>query len=153
MEIGIRKRNWRDTALARLLFAQGMDPNQPNWLGVTPLHRFAEKGDIPNAALFIKQGAKINTIDEQFHTTPLGYAAKQGRTEMVKFLLEQGADPALPGDRPTATPLYWAQTRGYKGMVEVIKKFRDMRVKQFPVSELNDFRLRAYFMLRHELYP
>jgi ankyrin repeat protein len=48
----------------------------PNWLRMTPLHHFAEKGDVEKAAIFIEHGADVNTRDEELCSTPLGYAAK-----------------------------------------------------------------------------
>src|SRR5712671_195474 len=47
-------------AITELLFRHGMDPNRPNWLGVTPLHFFAEAGNVQNAAIYIEHGANLN---------------------------------------------------------------------------------------------
>ncbi|WP_353721284.1 ankyrin repeat domain-containing protein [Dyadobacter sp. 676] len=90
-----------------------MDPNFKNWLGITPLHRFAERGDVFNAEIFLENGADIDAIDEQHCTTPLGWAAKAGKTEMVQFLLRKGANPDLPAEKPWARPRAWAERRGY----------------------------------------
>jgi ankyrin repeat protein len=38
-------------------------------------------------------GVDINSIDDEFSSTPLGYAAKWGNREVTKLLLERGADP------------------------------------------------------------
>jgi hypothetical protein len=35
--------------LTELLFKHGMDPSRANWLGITPLHRFAGQGNISSA--------------------------------------------------------------------------------------------------------
>jgi ankyrin repeat protein len=109
--------------LTELLFAHGMDPNRPNWLRVTPLHRFAEKGDTNNAELFIQHGADVNARDEEFRSTPLGYAARRGQTRMVEFLLKRVAKPNLPDDPPWATPLAWARKRGHQQIVEILQQF------------------------------
>src|SRR5213594_3222753 len=58
--------------LTEFLFASGMDPNLPNWLRITPLHRFAEHGDIEKAAIFIDHGADLHARDEEICSTPLG---------------------------------------------------------------------------------
>ncbi|HEY0678692.1 MAG TPA: ankyrin repeat domain-containing protein [Chitinophagaceae bacterium] len=106
--------------LTEFLFQHGMDPNFRNWLGITPLHRFAQRDDVANALIFIKHGADVNAIDEQFLSTPLGYAAKYGKTRMVEFLLNNNADPSLPENPTWAQPLSWAQRRGHETIVQLL---------------------------------
>src|SRR6185436_9451110 len=43
-------------ALSEFLFARGANPNYASWLGVTPLHEFARRGDLDKAALFLDHG-------------------------------------------------------------------------------------------------
>jgi ankyrin repeat protein len=109
-------------ALTELLFQHGMNPSLPDWLRVTPLHRFAERGDIETAAIFIDHGAELDARDEEFRSTPLGYAAKYGKTLMVEFLLRRGARPRLPDDPPWATPLAWAIRRGHDAIAQLLKQ-------------------------------
>jgi len=108
--------------LNELLFHHGMDPNMPDWLGATPLHHFAGRGDIENAQLFLDHGAKLDPRDDDLCSTPLGWAAKFGRTEMVQFLLDKGAKPNLRDDPPWATPLSWATRRGHIEIAELLKR-------------------------------
>jgi len=108
--------------LNELLFAHGMNPSQPDWLRITPLHRFAEKGDLENAALFIDRGADLNAREEEFCSTPLGWAARRGQSAMVKLLLGRGAKTNLPDDPPWATPLAWATRRGHEDVVKLLKQ-------------------------------
>lgn len=108
--------------LTKLLFKHGMNPSQPNWLRLTPLHRFAMKGDIENAALFIDHGADLHARDEDLCSTPLGYAAKSGKIDMVELLLSRGAKSNLPDDPPWATPLAWATFHGHDQIVEMLKQ-------------------------------
>jgi ankyrin repeat protein len=110
----------RPREMAALLFEHGMDPNRPDWLRITPLHRFAEHGDVESAALFIDHGADLEARDEELSSTPLGYAAKHGRARMVEFLLRCGAKPVLPDDPPWATPLAWATRRGQDDIVRLL---------------------------------
>jgi ankyrin repeat protein len=106
-----------------LLFQHGMNPSAPDWLGITPLHEFARKGDVEKAALFLDHGADLHARDDDICSTPLGWAAKFGRTSMVKLLLQRGAMPALPEDPPWATPLAWATRRGHAEIVELLKQY------------------------------
>jgi ankyrin repeat protein len=108
--------------LTELLFQQGMDPNAADWLGITTLHRLAEKGDVENAALFIDQGADLQVRDEDICSTPLGWAAKAGKIEMVRFLLDRGAKSDLPDDPPWATPLAWAIRRGHAEIASTLRE-------------------------------
>jgi ankyrin repeat protein len=108
--------------LNELLFEHGMNPSQPDWLGVTPLHQFARKGDVEGATLFLEHGADLHARDEDICSTPLGWAAKFGKTAMAELLLSRGAKPNLPDDPPWATPLAWATRRGHGEMVAMLKQ-------------------------------
>src|SRR5207247_6038467 len=111
--------------ITELLFQHGMDANKSNWLHITPLHYFAESGDVEKAAIFIEHGADLNARDEELCSTPLGWAAKFGKIEMVELLLSRGAKPNLPDDLPAlawATPLAWATRRGHGEIIELLKQ-------------------------------
>lgn len=111
--------------LNELLFEHGMNPSQPDWLGVTPLHQLARKGEGEKAEIFIRHGADLHARDEDICSTPLGWAAKFGKIEMVELLLRHGAKPNLPDDSPDllwATPLAWAIRRGHGDVVELLRK-------------------------------
>jgi len=108
--------------LNELLFAHGMNPSQPDWLGVTPLHQFARKGDVERATLFIDHGADLHARDEDICSTPLGWAAKFGQIAMVQLLLQNGAKPNLPDDPPWATPLAWASRRSHTEIAELLRQ-------------------------------
>jgi ankyrin repeat protein len=107
--------------LAEMLFAHGMDPSRPDWLGVTRLHEFARTGDVERAAIFLDHGADLHARDEDICSTPLGWAAKFGQVAMVELLLARGARRNLPDDPPWATPLAWATRRGHSEIVKVLE--------------------------------
>ena len=104
---------WRSLPLARLLLEHGMDPDLPNWQQIRPLHHQAGSGDVAAARLFLEFGADPDAVDEEFRSTPLGWAARCGQREFVQFLL------ALRGpDEPAAVPPWararaWAERRGH----------------------------------------
>lgn len=108
--------------LTEFLFAKGMDPNHRNWLEAAPLHELASKGDVENAALFLDHGADIHARDEDIGSTPLGWAAKFGRQQMVEFLLSRGAHARHADDPPWAAPAEWARRRGHAEIVAVLDK-------------------------------
>ena len=122
--VGVASRGPQDPIqgreLVELLFARGMNPNFRNWLGLTPLHGFAGRGDLESATLFLDRGADPDVRDEEYRSTPLGYAARRGRTEMVELLLSRGAAPSLPDDPPWAKPLAWARRRGHADIERIL---------------------------------
>ena len=108
-------------ALNELLFRHGMNPSQPDWLLITPLHQFARKGNVESARQFLDHGANVDARDEDICSTPLGWAAKFGQREMAELLLERGARTNLPDDPPWATPLAWATRRGHAELADLLK--------------------------------
>jgi len=123
--------------LNKLLFEHGMDPNQPDWLRVTPLHHFARKGELEKAAIFIEHGADLHARDEDICSTPLGWAAKYGQTLMVEFLLRRGAKPNLPDDPPWATPHAWASRRGHEQIVRLLTEYE--KTGALPAHSLEEY--------------
>ncbi len=103
---------FKHTEIAALLLERGMNPNHSNWHHVTLLHHMAAKGFLPKAKLLVEHGADINAVDEEYCSTPLGFAARWGQREMAAYLLERGADPNLAG-AAWATPLAWAIKKGH----------------------------------------
>lgn len=93
---------------AAFLLEKGMNPNHMNWREFTLLHDMAHTGDVPKARLLIEHGADVNYVDDEYRSTPLGYAARWGHVAMVKLLLESGADPNKSG-ASWSTPLAWAR--------------------------------------------
>jgi RNA polymerase sigma factor (sigma-70 family) len=108
--------------LNELLFKHGMDPNQTDWLRITPLHRFAKNGAVYKAEVFLDHGANLDARDDDICSTPLAWAAKFGRKAVVEFLLKRGAKTNLPDDPPWATPLAWATRRGHNEIAELLKQ-------------------------------
>jgi ankyrin repeat protein len=107
--------------LADFLFQHGMDANLPNWLRITPLHKFAGRGDLESAELFIDRGADLEARDETISSTALGWAAKFGRLSMAEMLLTRGAKPNQEADPDWATPMAWAIRRGHQDIVELLR--------------------------------
>jgi hypothetical protein len=113
----------RTPELTEFLFQNGMNPNLIAWLGMTPLHRFAQGGDVEKATIYLEHGADLHARDEEFCTTPLGYAVLAGRLRMVEFLLRRGARVRLPDDREWATPIALAAVRGHDEILRMLKAY------------------------------
>ena len=105
-----------------MLLDSGMDPDLQNWQGQTLLHFLGggaqtEENRVKCAAMLLDAGASISARDDEYRSTPLGWAARGGVRNMVEFLLDRGAGANLPDDEPWATPLAWAQRQGHAGIV------------------------------------
>ena len=59
-------------------------------------------------------------IDEEYRSTLMGWAAREGQEDMVDILLKRGADPN--GGEEWTKPLVWAERRGYKDVANALKK-------------------------------
>ena len=124
---GIRGNAWWDsgmpknTADAQWLIEHGLDINSGNWLGITLLHRCAGTVNTEMATVCLANGADINALEALYSSTPLGWAAREGKKEMVEWLLDKGANPRLPEEEPWAQPLAWAQRRGHHEIVALLQ--------------------------------
>jgi len=78
-------------------------------------------GDIAKAELLVKYGASIDSLEEEYQSTPLGLATRWGHIEMVDFLIKQGADPNKSG-ASWSTPLAWAQKKGHREIEITLRK-------------------------------
>lgn len=118
----VRLGNVKTPEYARWLMERGVDPQRTDWLGISPLHRFAAKGNREVAAVCLEFGADLNAVEEEHCSTPLGWAARDGQTAMVEWLLERGADRDLPRDQPWARPLEWARRRGHAEVARILQE-------------------------------
>jgi len=98
--------------IATLLMERGMSPHHRTWHGVTLLHDMAQSGDLAKARLLLDHGAELDTIEDEYRSTPLGLAARWGRRPLVELLLARGANPNAAG-AAWSTPLAWARKRGH----------------------------------------
>ncbi|RAP74117.1 ankyrin repeat domain-containing protein [Paenibacillus montanisoli] len=111
---------YADKEMVELLLRQGADPNVRNWIGISYLHLAAQAGDIELAELLLRFGADLHAVDEEYATTPLGWAAKYGQTGMIEYLLRKGA-AIEPADVPDwARPLAWARRRGHHAAEDLL---------------------------------
>lgn len=64
-----------------------VDINQPDTLGVTPLHLACLTGDEDTVKTLLDLGADINTVGGKYKSTPLMTAARHRYSTIVKLLL------------------------------------------------------------------
>ena len=68
-------------------------------------------GSIAFATAALDSGARMDLRDHLLNSTPLGWACRWGREELVQLFLERGADPLEKDAETWATPLSWPVTK------------------------------------------
>jgi len=112
------------------LVLERCDPNvRPERFGQTALHEVAAMGahvTSPEVVEFAKAlldaGARLDIRDNLLKSTPLGWACRWGRAELVRLLLERGADPVEADAESWATPQAWAEKMGRDAVLKVLPK-------------------------------
>jgi ankyrin repeat protein len=107
----------------RLILARCGPHHRAPTYGQTMLHEAAARDHgvgVQLAAILLDAGARYDIRDELLKSTPLGWACRWGRTEMVKLFLARGADPVEAGAEPWATPRAWAEKMERRDIIELL---------------------------------
>jgi ankyrin repeat protein len=109
------------------LILESCDVNVAGGFGRTILHEIAAMGDWitgDEVAQFgrvaLDAGAHMDRRDDILKSTPLGWACRWGRLELVKLLIERGADPEESNAEPWARPRAWALKMRHQEIVSAI---------------------------------
>jgi ankyrin repeat protein len=115
-----------DSSATFRLILERCDPNlRAGESGQTMLHEVIARDHgvgVSLATMLLDAGARTDARDEFLNSTPLGWACRWGRMELVKLLLARGADPIEPEAEPWATPLAWAERRQHSGIAAILRK-------------------------------
>jgi ankyrin repeat protein len=107
----------------RLMLERG-DANASGSFGRTLLHDLAARGhaveQVAFSTLLLDGGARLDVRDALLKSTPLGWACRWGRVELVRLLLARGADPVEAGAEHWATPRAWAEKRGHADLLALL---------------------------------
>jgi len=97
-------------------------------LGATLLHDIAaSRGGltasdrVAYATVMVDAGARLDVRDDLLKSTPLGWACRWGRVELVRLFLERGADPIERDAEPWAAPMAWALKKGRADVIEALR--------------------------------
>jgi ankyrin repeat protein len=118
----------RGLACFRLLLDRA-DPNQSD-SGRTMLHTVVAQGEsehAPYAEMLLDRGARTDIRDDLLKSTPLGWACRWGRVDLVKLYLKRGADPIEASAEPWATPRAWAEKMGHTEVLALLRKHGAVR--------------------------
>jgi ankyrin repeat protein len=104
------------------------DPNVPGSWGSTILHAIAASRGGLNAddrlafaIPVLDAGGRLDPRDNLLKSTPLGWACRWGRIELVQLFLERGADPIEADAEPWATPRAWAGRMNHAHILAVLR--------------------------------
>jgi ankyrin repeat protein len=109
----------------KLILDHGVHPDIRGGEGYTILHHLASQDKAENclirATMLLDAGASLTIRDSLLQSTPLGWACRWGRIELVRLYLARGADPVEADAEPWATPLAWATKRGHHEIIELLR--------------------------------
>jgi ankyrin repeat protein len=72
-------------------------------------HEMRAEDRVTIATMLLDAGGRLDIRDELLQSTPLGWACRWGRVELVRLLLERGADPVEEDAETWARPRAWAE--------------------------------------------
>lgn len=115
----------------QLVLDHGIDPDVGKKGDPTPLHHIAtdyvnatghvsEEQRRAFATMLLDAGASFNRRESLLQSTPLGWACRWGRVELVKLYLKRGADAVEMDAEPWATPLAWATKGGNHDIIQLL---------------------------------
>lgn len=103
-------------------------PQDKGQFGLTILHGLAgsrhhmtPEERVAFATALLDAGARLDLRDNLLRSTPLGWACRWGRPELVKLYLARGADPAERDAEPWATPRAWAERMGHTDVIAALE--------------------------------
>ncbi len=109
------------------LILNACDVNIVGSFGRTILHEIAAMGDWiteDEVAAFgraaLQAGARMDRRDDILSSTPLAWACRWRRGQLVRLLIEHGADPDENDAEPWARPRSWARKMGHNEILETL---------------------------------
>ncbi|MGV3696114.1 ankyrin repeat domain-containing protein [Flavobacterium sp.] len=82
--------------------------------GNSPLCNAILKGDIATVKKFVEYGADINEMSNGL--TPLMFAARYNKADIVKYLLEKGADKDIKDERGNTAKKYAENSKSVEAL-------------------------------------
>jgi ankyrin repeat protein len=94
-----------------------------SWIGRTPLHEAAIRGETAVGRLLIARGADVNAPAGD-NVTPLHLAACAGHREIAELLMAASANPDVRDLTHDATPGEWARFWGHPDLASYLESLR-----------------------------
>lgn len=110
----------------KLILDHGVDPDVVSDGGYTILHHLAsdycgDENRVTRATILLEAGASLKRRDPILKSTPLGWACRWGRIDLVRLYLLRGANRIEPDAELWATPLAWAKKGGHDEIVKLLE--------------------------------
>ena len=108
----------------RLMLARCGPHHRAEDSGQTMLHEAVSRDHgvgVQFATILLDAGARLDVRDNLLKSTPLGWACRWGRVEIVKLFLARGADPVEADAEPWATPRAWAEKMDRPEIVALLR--------------------------------
>jgi ankyrin repeat protein len=111
-----------------VILRHGVDANIERFhetaLHFTAAHQSGLQGDdrARFAAMLIDHGAQLDMRDDLLKSTPLAWACRWGRTEMVKLLIQRGAPVRERDGEAWTAPEAWAEKMGHLEIQAILKQ-------------------------------
>jgi hypothetical protein len=109
------------------LILKRCDVNVIGAFGRTILHEIAAMGDwitedevAAFGRLALEAGARVDVRDDILKSTPLGWACRWGRFQLVRLLMEHGADCEEKNSELWTRPRSWALKMGHAGIASLL---------------------------------
>jgi ankyrin repeat protein len=109
------------------LILNACDVNVVGEFGRTILHEIAAMGDWiteDEVAAFgraaLEAGARMDRRDDILSSTPLGWACRWGRVQLVRLLIQHGADPEENDAEAWARPRSWVRKMGHSEILQAL---------------------------------
>lgn len=110
----------------KLILEHGVDPDVPGVGGHSTLQHLAsasarDDNRTDRAALLLNAGASLQKRDELLNSSPLGWACRWGRMELVDLYLGRGAPVSEMEADFWATPLAWASRYAHRAVADRLR--------------------------------
>lgn len=117
----------------RLLLSHGANVNAVDTRGCSLMHHIAARGEcwgvkvmteperLEFARIALEFTPDMSGRDNLLKSTPLGWACRWGRLELVELLLSHGVSTEEPDAEPWATPLAWATKMNHPKMAALLQ--------------------------------
>lgn len=110
------------------LLQDEIDPNVQRF-GQTALHFVAaHHGSVSDpdrarfASMLLDHGARVDLRDDLLKSTPLGWACRWGRRNLVELLIQHGAPVNETDAEPWATPRAWAKKKKQDAVLAILQE-------------------------------
>jgi ankyrin repeat protein len=113
----------------KMILARVSPPVHQGRFGMTILHGIVTMGDhvtpeerVGFATAALDAGARLDLRDHLLKSTPLGWACRWGREELVRLFLDRGAQIVESDAEPWAQPIVWSEKKKQDRILKLLRE-------------------------------